>query len=94
MSTCHASSAVDALARLETFVLTAALGLPLDAVRSQLRSAVDVLIGVDRGPDGSRVISSVSECDIEGPDLGATPLVIDGRVVAEPRRAPRYRGHV
>jgi len=91
MSTCHANSAVDALARLETFVLTAALGLPLEAVRAQLRSAVDVLIGVERGPGGSRVISSVSECVAGGEALAVMPLVVGGRVVAMPQRTPRYR---
>jgi pilus assembly protein CpaF len=91
MSTCHANSAVDALARLETFVLTAALGLPLAAVRAQIRSAVDVLIGVERGAGGSRVVNSVSECVTEGDELAVTPLVVDGTVVAAPERSPRHR---
>jgi pilus assembly protein CpaF len=52
LSTCHARSAPDVLARLETFVMLAGTDLPLDAVRAQVRSAVDVVIGVRR--DGAR----------------------------------------
>lgn len=55
MSTLHARSAADALRRLETMCLLGAEGqLPLDAVREQVRSAVDLLVGVRRAPDGRR----------------------------------------
>ncbi|HVV35505.1 MAG TPA: ATPase, T2SS/T4P/T4SS family [Acidimicrobiales bacterium] len=61
MSTCHANSPLDALRRLETMVLLAGEGLPLDAVRDQLHAAIDVVIEVARGRDGRRRIRSVVE---------------------------------
>ena len=61
MSTCHANSPADALRRLETMVLLAGEGLPLDAVRDQLHAAIDVIIEVGRGRDGRRHIASVVE---------------------------------
>lgn len=59
MSTCHANSAVDALARLETFAVLADGDLPLPAVRAQVRNAVDVLVGIRRLPDGRRRVEAV-----------------------------------
>ena len=61
MSTCHANSPADALRRLETMVLLAGEGLPLDAVRDQLHAAVDVVVEVGRGRNGRRGIQSVVE---------------------------------
>ncbi|MDQ6692037.1 MAG: CpaF family protein, partial [Candidatus Dormibacteraeota bacterium] len=61
MSTIHANSAIDALARLETMVLSASIDLPLEAVRAQIVSAVDLIIHQVRRPDGKRKILEVSE---------------------------------
>ena len=61
MSTIHANSAVDALARLETMVLSASIDLPLEAVRAQIVSAIDLIIHQVRRPDGKRKILEVSE---------------------------------
>lgn len=58
-STCHAAGPDDALRRLETMCALAGEGLPLHALRAQVRSAVDVLVGVARGPCGSRRVVSV-----------------------------------
>ena len=55
-STCHASSPRDALRRLETMCLMADEPLPLAAVREQIHSAVDLLVGVARRGDGSRQV--------------------------------------
>lgn len=60
LSTCHAKSAVDALYRLETFVLLADAALPLTAVRAQVRSAVNVLVGLQR-TGGVRRLTSIDE---------------------------------
>lgn len=60
LSTCHAKSAEDVLTRLETFVLLADAALPLAAVRVQVRSAVDVVVGIARRGD-RRCIVSVNE---------------------------------
>lgn len=59
LSTVHASNALDALRRLETFMLLGDAALPLDAVRSQLAAAVDVLVGVERSVGGERRVAGV-----------------------------------
>jgi len=61
LTTIHANSPRDALARLETLVLTAGVDLPLRAIREQVASAFDVLIQITRLVDGSRRISHVTE---------------------------------
>ena len=48
LSTGHANSTKDMLSRLETMVLTGAEGLPLDAVRQQIASAIDIIIHLSR----------------------------------------------
>ena len=53
-STCHASGPLDALRRLETMCLMAEEQLPLAAVREQIHSAIDLLVGVARHDDGTR----------------------------------------
>ena len=60
LSTIHARSARDALARLETFVLMADADLPLPAVRSQIVGAVDAVVGVRRH-GAERSISAVHQ---------------------------------
>ena len=60
LSTGHANSAKDMLSRLETMVLMAA-ELPLPAVRSQIASALDLLIHVGRLRDGSRRVLEITE---------------------------------
>lgn len=54
LSTGHANSTRDMLSRLETMVLTGAEGLPLDAVRQQIASAVDIIVHLSRLRDRSR----------------------------------------
>jgi pilus assembly protein CpaF len=61
LTTIHANSPRDALARLETLVLTAGVDLPLRAIREQVASAFDVLVQITRLVDGSRRISHVTE---------------------------------
>jgi pilus assembly protein CpaF len=90
MSTCHANSPLDALRRLETMVLLAGEGLPLDAVRDQLHAAIDLIVEVARGANGARRIASIGEVAEPG---GAGPRIrhvaaTDG-VVAALERAPR-----
>ena len=60
LSTGHANSAKDMLSRLETMVLMAAK-LPLPAVRSQIASALDLLIHVGRLRDGTRRVLEITE---------------------------------
>jgi pilus assembly protein CpaF len=61
MSTGHANSPRDMLARLETMVLFAGVELPLRAVREQIASAVDLIVHQERLKDGSRKITNITE---------------------------------
>lgn len=61
LSTGHANSTRDMLSRLETMVLTGAEGLPLDAVRQQIASAVDIIIHLSRLRDRSRKTMEITE---------------------------------
>jgi len=61
MTTVHANSARDALSRLETMVLMAGFDLPLRAIREQVNAAIDIIVHLDRRPDGRRVVTSVTE---------------------------------
>jgi pilus assembly protein CpaF len=61
LSTVHANSPRDALARVETMVLMAGFDLPSRAVREQISSALDLVIHIDRFRDGTRRVVSVSE---------------------------------
>ena len=74
ISTIHANSTRDALARLETMVLMAGTELPSRAVREQIVSAIQLLVHVRRYDDGVRRIESVAE--ITGLE-GSTPLMQD-----------------
>jgi len=61
LSTLHASHPIDALHRLETMALMADLELPLSVLRTQIASAVDVLVQVERLRSGARVVTRISE---------------------------------
>src|SRR6187401_2700236 len=61
MSTGHANSPRDMLARLETMVLMAGMDLPLRAIREQVASAVDLIVHQNRLKDGARRITNITE---------------------------------
>ncbi|MBK5306380.1 MAG: CpaF family protein [Frankiaceae bacterium] len=61
ITTVHANTPRDALARLETMVLMAGIDLPVRAIREQVASAVDLVIQQARLRDGSRRITHVTE---------------------------------
>jgi pilus assembly protein CpaF len=61
LTTIHANTPRDALARLETLVMTAGVELPHRAIREQIASAFDLLVQIQRLVDGSRRITHVSE---------------------------------
>lgn len=61
MSTLHANSPRDALARVEAMVMMATNNLPLQAIRRSIVSAVDIVIQISRLHDGTRKIISISE---------------------------------
>ncbi|MGB0470107.1 MAG: CpaF family protein [Ilumatobacteraceae bacterium] len=61
LSTLHANNPRDAIRRLETMVLLGGVDLPLRAIREQVASAVDLIVQLARGADGSRFVSSITE---------------------------------
>ena len=61
LSTGHANSTQDMLSRLETMVLQGASGLPLEAIRQQIASAVDIIIHLSRLRDKSRKTMEITE---------------------------------
>jgi pilus assembly protein CpaF len=61
MTTGHANSTRDMLARLETMVLMAGMDLPHRAIREQIAAAVHLVVHQDRMRDGTRKVTSVSE---------------------------------
>ncbi len=61
LTTIHANGPRDALARLETLVMTAGVELPHRAIREQIASAFDLMVQIQRLVDGSRRITHVSE---------------------------------
>ncbi|HUI90266.1 MAG TPA: CpaF family protein [Anaerolineales bacterium] len=61
MTTAHANSPRDALARLETMCLMAGMDLPARAIREQVAAAVELICQVSRMRDGTRKIVSISE---------------------------------
>lgn len=74
LSTGHANSTEDMLSRLETMVLQGAAGLPLEAIRQQIASAVDIIIHLSRLRDKSRKTMEITE--VVGYE--------DGRIVLNP----------
>ena len=61
ISTVHANSARDALARLDTMVLMAGMDLPERAIREQIASAINIVIQLIRFSDGTRKVTKISE---------------------------------
>lgn len=61
LSTGHANSTTDMLSRLETMVLQGAAGLPLEAIRKQIASGVDIIIHLSRMRDKSRKTVEIVE---------------------------------
>ena len=61
LSTGHANSTEDMLSRLETMVLQGSAGLPLEAIRQQIASAVDIIIHLSRLRDRSRKTMEITE---------------------------------
>ncbi|MCJ7840225.1 CpaF family protein [Lederbergia sp. NSJ-179] len=74
LSTGHANSSLDMLSRLETMVLSGA-NLPVQVIRQQINSAIDILIHLTRLRDNSRKVVSISELvGIEGGEIQLNPL--------------------
>jgi pilus assembly protein CpaF len=75
LSTGHANSTQDMLSRLETMVLQGAAGLPLDAIRQQIASAIDIIIHLSRLRDKSRKTMAITEVlDYSNGQIHLNPL--------------------
>ncbi len=75
LSTGHANSTNDMLSRLETMVLQGADGLPLEAIKQQIASAVDIIIHLSRLRDKSRKTMAITEVvGIKNGEIELNPL--------------------
>jgi pilus assembly protein CpaF len=72
LTTVHANTPKDALARIETMVLMAGMDLPVSVIREQIASAVDIIIQQSRMADGSRKITHITE--VAGFDSGVIQM--------------------
>ena len=61
MSSGHANSAMDMLERLETMAMLAGLGMPAQAIRRQIGSALDLVVHLERQPEGRRQVTEILE---------------------------------
>ena len=91
LSTGHANSAVDMLGRLETMILMGA-SIPLEAIRRQIASGIDVLVHLGRLRDGTRKVLEILEVmGYENGEYQLNPLFIfeeewdhdDGQVIGQ-----------
>lgn len=77
LSTGHANSTSDMLSRLETMVLQGAAGLPLEAIKQQIASAVDIIIHLSRLRDKSRRTMEITEVlEYENGEIVLNPLYV------------------
>ncbi|OEE79571.1 CpaF family protein [Vibrio genomosp. F6] len=94
MSTLHANTPRDAIARVESMVMMATSSLPLEAIRRTIVSAVDLIVQVRRLHDGSRKVLFISEIvGLEGDNVVMEDIfryentggMSDGKIVGEYR---------
>ncbi|MBY0490468.1 MAG: CpaF family protein [Gemmatimonadaceae bacterium] len=90
LTTIHANSPRDALARVETMIQFANTALPLRAIREQIASALEVIVQIARMADGSRRVVSITEITSMEGDIISTQelfrfrrrgIAEDGRVI-------------
>jgi pilus assembly protein CpaF len=106
LTTVHANSPRDSIARLETLVLMAGMDLPVKAIRGQIASAVNLIVQVRRLHDGSRKVVKITEVQgMEGDVVVLSDIfefeekgIKDDRVVGEleptgirPKFTPRLK---
>ncbi|MBS1249146.1 MAG: putative conjugal transfer protein [Chloroflexi bacterium] len=91
LTTLHANTPRDALSRLETMSLMAGLDMPLDVIREQIASAVDVIVQQARLSDGSRKVTFITEvAGMEGNTIVMTDIfkfeqtkIDNGKIIGE-----------
>jgi len=77
MTTAHANTPRDALARVETMCLMAGMDLPVRAIREQVSSAVDLICQQERMRDGTRKVTTVTEVSgMEGEVITMTDIFV------------------
>jgi pilus assembly protein CpaF len=86
MSTAHANSPRDTLSRLETMALMSDVELPVSHVREQVAGALDLIVHLNRMPDGRRGVSRISA--VEG--LHGSTVRIDDVFVWHRRPTPGF----
>jgi pilus assembly protein CpaF len=88
LTTCHGNGPEDTLRRLEAMVLMGAPTWPPATARDHVRGSVDVVIHVQRGEEGRRVVAAVVEVEPPGSDStgGGRLLARGGQVLGEPTR--------
>lgn len=89
LATVHANGAHDALERLASLVLQEVGNWPLAAVHQHVARAVDAVVHVARGPDGSRRVVEVVEVVTGTGVLDVRTLARDGHVLSAPQRGRR-----
>jgi pilus assembly protein CpaF len=89
MSTIHANSAADALARLCSLVLQEVPGWPLEAIHDQVRRSIDVVVHVGRSVGNARAVIEVGESDLNVAGLLLHSLVASGSVITSLKRRRR-----
>lgn len=77
MSTCHANSPIDALRRIESMVMMAEIGLPVDVVREHVQAAIGLIVHVERAEQGHRRVASIYACADGGRLLVSDGLPVD-----------------
>jgi len=94
LTTVHSNSPRDAISRLETLVLMAGMDLPLKVVRTQISSAIDLIVQQTRLKDGQRKVTSITEvAGMEGDvvvltdifKFNQTSVTQDGKVLGDLR---------
>ncbi len=77
MTTVHSNSPRDSIARLETMALMAGLEMPVSGIRKQIASALNLIVYLNRMPDGSRRLTHVSEVSgMEGEVVTMTDIFL------------------
>ena len=94
LTTVHASSAAEALRRVETLALMADVGLPHDAIREQVAAAIELVVHQRRTADGRREVAAIGEVVRRAGGIGVRDLFIAGgglTMPADGRVAERLR---
>ena len=95
LTTTHANSPRDTVARLETMVLMSGMELPLKAIRDQISSAIDLIVQQSRLRDGTRKITSITEViGMEGDVVSMQDIFVyetDGTVDASGKFVGKFR---